>query len=762
LSRKRNTRPANRRSHSERTGKRRDARDSSSGRRNRSADGRREGNPAPRTVAARRRKASSGTSLRAGDSGRHQQGRGKPGGSGSVRGSSVRGRVRVVVIVLALAAVFPIWKLLGVIVGGGAALAEDGRSQGLSEVAVPALRGSIVDRTGAEMAMSLPRVRIAANARDLGRLAEEDPTAEGRFVAALAESTDATEEELIEALDASAPDDPWVKLVDLATPAQAEAAKEAMTAEGVLPALLLEDTSVRVHPAEESGLRIVGTLGPDGPGPGAGVERVLDEELTGSPGTLVVERSPSGDVIAGSEEMVSEPTAGATVRLTIDRNLQYEVERVLMRGAEKAGANGGIAVVGRPSTGELLAVAGVERDPETGQLGLARSAKAFSEAHQAGSVFKLVPVSAAIEQGEVDIDTVLNVPPEIQLYDRTFSDNDPHPTTAMSVRDIVARSSNVGTIKIAQEVGAERLHSALADFGFGSRSGIANPAESAGLLPDPQDWIGPDIAASAIGTLQSATAVQLWAAYNVIANDGTYVSPRLVESVERADGTVLDGSEVEGAGGNATRRVVSAETAAQVQDALNAVITEGTGRSWAIPGFPAAAKTGTSRMPSPERADSEDGYIWPDGRYHYLNAFTGYLPLDDPQLSITVLLEDVDSGLTGSSGAGPVFSELARLGIRELGIAPQDSSAGATGLRAAPAAAPSTTVPSTTLPSGAGRAAEGADEAPDTLAAHDAEGTETDGGVAGEPAGRTSEGDGTEGAPTGAASTVREGGPPDG
>jgi cell division protein FtsI (penicillin-binding protein 3) len=371
LSRKRNTRTANRRSHSERTGKRRDARDSSSGRRNRSADGRREGNPAPRTVAARRRKASSGTSLRAGDSGRHQQGRGKPGGSGSVRGSSVRGRVRVVVIVLALAAVFPIWKLLGVIVGGGAALAEDGRSQGLSEVAVPALRGSIVDRTGAEMAMSLPRVRIAANARDLGRLAEEDPTAEGRFVAALAESTDATEEELIEALDASAPDDPWVKLVDLATPAQAEASKEMMTAEGVLPALLLEDTSVRVHPAEESGLRIVGTLGPDGPGPGAGVERVLDEELTGSPGTLVVERSPSGDVIAGSEEMVSEPTAGATVRLTIDRNLQYEVERVLMRGAEKAGANGGIAVVGRPSTGELLAVAGVERDPETGQLGLA-------------------------------------------------------------------------------------------------------------------------------------------------------------------------------------------------------------------------------------------------------------------------------------------------------------------------------------------------------------------------------------------------------
>ncbi len=598
--------------------------------------------------------------------------------------------------ILALAAVVPLWKLFAVIVSDGESLAGAGAVQGVREFPIAALRGPILDRNGAELAISLPRVRIAADARALGRLAADDPRAEGRFVASLAGITDATEEELMARLDGSGPDDPWVKLVDAATPEQAEQARSVLTEEGLLPALVLEDTSVRVHPAGESGLRIVGTLGTDGPGPGAGVERMLDEELQGVAGAKVFEQSPTGEVIAGSEQVMSSPVAGATVHLTLDRTLQYEVERVLLRGAQAAGANGGIAIVGRPNTGELLAVAGVERDPESGQLRLATSAKAFSDAHQAGSVFKLVPVSAAIEDGHVGIDSAISVPGSIQLWDRTFTDHDPHPTEAMTVREIVANSSNVGTIKMAQMVGRERLHGALVDFGFGSRTGIAHPAESTGLLPEPDLWNGPDIAASAIGTLQSATAVQLWSAYNVIANDGMYVAPQLVERVERSDGTLVEADQGD------PRRVVSEQTAEQVEQALGAVLTEGTAKRWDIPGFPAAAKTGTSRMPSPERTNAEDGYIWPDGNHHWLNAFTGYLPLDDPQLSITVLLEDVDYGLTGSTGAGPVFSELARLGIRELGIAPSESAVpGADGedgqqstrLRAAPASVATTSVP---------------------------------------------------------------------
>ncbi|MCO5318057.1 MAG: penicillin-binding protein 2 [Microthrixaceae bacterium] len=582
--------------------------------------------------------------------------------------------------VLVALAVVPVWKLLGVLIGEGEVLAESGRTQGFAEVSIPAMRGSILDRNGVELAISLPRVRIAANAKRLGELAEEDPGAEGAFVGILASAVGVDELELMDTLSASADDDPWVELVPLATPEAADRAREELLEAGLLDALVLEDTSERVHPNGESGLRVVGTLGPDGPGPGAGVEAALDSELRGVEGRRSMEVSPSGDVIAGTDQIDKAPADGASVWLTLDRNLQYEVEQVLLRGAEAAGAAGGVVVVGRPDTGELLAVAGVERS-EDGELVLADSPKPFADAYQAGSVFKLVPVSAAIQDGMVGLDTAVTVPPRITLYDRTFSDHDDHPVQDMTVRDIVAHSSNVGTIKLAQQLGPERLHRALRDFGFGELTGVAAPAESAGLLPPVDLWNGPDIAASAIGTLQSATAVQLWAAYNVIANDGEYVAPRLVKSVERPDGTPVAAEPQE------RRRVLDAEAARQVEEALRAVVTEGTASHWSIPGFPAAAKTGTSRMPDPEHSDGEDGYLWSDGRYHYLNVLTGYLPVDDPELSITVLLEDTAEGLTGSSGAGPVFSALAQLGIRELGLAPAgaDPDTAPVGLRAEPA-----------------------------------------------------------------------------
>ena len=227
----------------------------------------------------------------------------------------------------------------------------------------------------------------------------------------------------------------------------------------------------------------------------------------------------------------------------------------------------------------------------------------------------------------------------------------------------MAQSSNVGTIHIGKTVGREGLHQALVDFGFGKRTGIS-PAESAGLLPALEDWQGPDLAASSIGTFQTTTAVQLWAAYNVIANDGMYVAPRLIDQVEAPNGDVKIPEIPE------RRRVVSEEAAEQVRIALRTVVTEGTGKLWDLQGFEIGAKTGTGRMVSPDPADREDGYIWSDGRYHHVASFTGFFPVSDPKVSITVILEDVEYGLSGSTAAGPVFSELSKIAIRELGIVP--------------------------------------------------------------------------------------------
>lgn len=572
---------------------------------------------------------------------------------------------------------------MGVLVSEREDLAAQGLEQSLREVSVPATRGAILDRNGVELAISLPRYRLAANLANLEDLEEDRPGAGQEFVAILAEGTGLSRTRLEELISTASPRDPWVKLVEDLTPEAAELLTADLLEAGLLGALSLEETSLRVHPSGDSGLRLVGTLGVDGPGPSAGVEKVLDDVLQGSSGARVVEEGRDGSAIPGTEQVTRESEPGATVWLTIDRSIQYEAERILLRGAAEASAQGGVAIVGRPSTGELLAVASVDRDPSTGELRLSDSPKAFADAYQAGSVFKLVPVAAAIEAGVVDLSTTFAVPDRLKVYDRTFSDYESHPTQAMTVEQIVAHSSNVGTIKIAQELGQEGLHQALVDFGFGQRTGIANPAESAGLLPSLDRWMGPDLAASAIGTRQAATAVQLWAAYNVIANDGLYVAPRLIERVEK------DGDPLESPEPDSSRQVISAPTAAKVESALRAVVTEGTGKQWDLPGFPVAAKTGTGRMPAPDRPVQEDGYLWPDGTYHYMNAFTGYLPADDPEVSITVILEDVAPGLTGSTGAGPVFSELTRLSIRELGIAPDGHSSsagpGSAPVRATPA-----------------------------------------------------------------------------
>jgi cell division protein FtsI (penicillin-binding protein 3) len=305
-------------------------------------------------------------------------------------------------------------------------------------------------------------------------------------------------------------------------------------------------------------------------------------------------------------------------------------------------------------------------------------------------VFKLVTVAAAVEAGQVAPDTRIEVPWRIVVDDRTFSDHEEHPTEAMSVTDIVADSSNVGTIKIAQGLGKQGLYDALVGFGFGAATGVGHPAESTGLLPPLDQWTNPDLAASAIGTHQSATALQLWAAYNVIANDGRYVQPRLVDSITSPDGTRASVESEE------PRQVISARAAQAVSDMLEEVVRDGTGKALDLPGYAVAAKTGTSRMVSPDKVNTKDAYMWADGRYHYVAAFTGFLPADRPQVSITVIIEDSSAGLTGATAAGPVFGDLAKLSIRELGISPAGSTRPATDsgpVRAAPAAGPVTAEP---------------------------------------------------------------------
>ncbi len=587
--------------------------------------------------------------------------------------------------ILGVLALLPTMKLIGVQAGDGSELVAQGEHQRVRRVELPAQRGSILDRNGVELAISIPRQRVVTNMARLQEEGIEDPVDKAQVASLLAPHLGVDEQELTATLVGAKATDPWVRLAETVDERAAEAAVEELEAYGLENVLTLEESTERVHPAGESALRLIGRLGPDGPGELAGIERAFDDELTGSDGEKVVELGSEGETIAGAEHTLSEPTPGSDVQLTLDRTLQHEVERILAEGTDAAGGTRGIAIVGRPGSGEILAAGSVERDTETGALRLSSGPIAVSNSYQAGSVFKLVTVAAAVEAGLVTTDTAIEVPWRLEVDDRTFSDHEQHPTELMTVTKILSESSNVGTIKIGQQVGAERLHQALVGFGFGTSTDVGHPAESSGILPPLDKWTNPDLAASSIGTHQSATALQLWAAYNVIANEGRYVSPRLVDSVISADGTRTRPPTKE------PRQVISAEAARVVGDMLREVVTEGTGRDLNLPGYSIAAKTGTSRMVSPTTVNTLDAYMWPDGRYHYVAAFTGYLPADRPEVSITVLVEDSTPGLTGATAAGPIFADLAELSIRELGIAPSDAAAVPDALgavRAAPAAAP--------------------------------------------------------------------------
>lgn len=568
--------------------------------------------------------------------------------------------------VIGILALLPIVKLADVQVGDASTLRAVGANQRTVDEPIPALRGSIVDRNGVELAVSVPRTTVALSRK---ALTSADITTDDeleQLAVELAGMLGLDEPTVVAEILGATPDDDDVVLGEDVDPQKAEAARQELADRNLPGVLGIRSRSEREYPAGSSGLPVIGTLGPDGPAEMAGVEKAYDDTLRGQDGARTVERGRDGATIVGSEHVRSEPRPGSDVEVTLDRTLQAEAERFLIRGAENAGAHQGVALIGRPTTGELLAVAGVERDEDSGDVELSSLPLAFTNAYQAGSVFKLVTAAASYEAGVVNRTREFTVPSRIKIEDWDFTDAHDHETRQMTVDEIVAESSNVGTIQMALFLGSDRLYKALQDFGFGRTTGVGHPAESAGLLPSSDGWARSDLAAASIGTFQTTTAVQLWSAYNVIANRGLYVPPRLVAATIAPDGTRTEVPAPD------THRVVSAASATEVDRALRKVVQEGTGKQWNLPGFPVAAKTGTSRIPSPEKVDPEDDYIWVDGRYHYVTTFTGYLPADRPQVSITVLLYDTNPDLSGSTSAGPVFSDLARMSIRELAIAPTE------------------------------------------------------------------------------------------
>ena len=532
-------------------------------------------------------------------------------------------------------------KLVDVQVMGADRYVEVGQEQRLRTVRLEASRGRILDREGHDLALSVLRPSVFADPSQI-----EDPKAAARQLAPV---LGMPYRELRDKLDRD------TQFVYLSRRVDDDLA--ARVVELDLEGIHLHEEPARFTPSDDLARSVIGKVADDQSG-STGMELLLDDVLTGTPGELRYERARDGGTIAAAGETRVPARPGSDVVLTLDRSLQYETERVLAEQVEALDAKGGMVVVSRPETGEVLALGNITRNTDE-EIITAGANRAVIDVFEPGSVNKVITISAALEEGLVEPETELVVPDHHQVSDHVFSDDHDHPTAPMSVTDILAKSSNVGTIMLGEQLGKERIDRYLRSFGFGKQTALGFPNEARGLLLPTDRWSGTSIGSIPIGQGIAVTAMQMLSAYNVIANDGVYVEPRLLDATIDSEGRRRP---VRGAEG---RRVVSEETARQVRSMLVEAVVDGTGGRAQVPGYSVGGKTGTARKP-------QDTGTYRDraGNYHYVAAFTGMVPAEDPELSIIVVIDEPTASIYGGSAAAPVFADLASFALSRFRIPP--------------------------------------------------------------------------------------------
>lgn len=418
----------------------------------------------------------------------------------------------------------------------------------------------------------------------------------------------------------------------------------------------------RVYPASSLAAQVVGFTDIDSVGL-QGIEQILDDELRGQAGSLVLERTPGGLDIAAGMRQVTPSVAGSDVVLTLDRDIQHAAERVAMETMIEAQAKGVSVVVLDVETFDVLAMAsapGFDPNLREGDSSTWRN-RALTDVFEPGSSQKALTLAAAIEEGLVNSQTLLSVPDRITVSTNEFSDLNPRPTLTMSVAEIMERSSNVGTILIARELGEQRLDSYLREFGYGTRTAVGFPGESAGLLRAHQDWWGTSLPTIAIGQGVAVTLMQLAVAYGTLANDGVALEPRLVRGTVGADGVVTPANARDPG-----RRVVSPETAQAVRSMLVRAVEgeHATGGRARIDGYTVGGKTGTARKPNVSSAGYSD---------QYTATFVGFAPAHQPRVVVAVMVDE-PTPIFGGLVAAPVFSEVMSAALGVLRVPPDRGS----------------------------------------------------------------------------------------
>ncbi len=513
-------------------------------------------------------------------------------------------------------------------------------TQRVRTITLPATRGQILDRSGERLALSLEARDIYANPQYV-----TDPYATAITIAPI---LGLKVRPLVKALSADASFVYVARQVDLGIADRVEKLH--------LPGLGFLPVSKRYYPAGPLASQVLGFVGIDGEGLD-GLEAEYQTELAGRAGRLTQETDPSGQPIVGGVDVSEPPVPGEDIVTTIDRDFQYTVQAALEQAVKANHAKGGTVIVMDPKTGEILAMATYPWFDPNDFGAFPQDSwrnRAVTDVFEPGSVNKVITAAAAVQEGAVPLTRRLSIPDQIRVGAFTIHDSHPHPIERMTLGDIIAESSNVGAIHIADLLGRDRMAEYLSRFGFGQSTGLGFPGESPGLMLPLYQWSDTSLATMAYGQGISVTPLQMAAVYATIANGGVWVQPRLVR------GTVDGEGVYHPAPLSATHRVVSEQAAKTVAEMLAYAVRAGTGVEAQIAGYQVAGKTGTARIPNANR---------PGYSNRYMASFIGFLPASAPRVVIAAIL-DQPATVYGGIASAPLFQEIARYAIQRLGIGP--------------------------------------------------------------------------------------------
>ncbi len=523
-----------------------------------------------------------------------------------------------------------------------------------------AARGSIIDRHNDQLAFTIESRALTFQPKRIRKQLEEakaknssapDPQQRLRDIAKEVSARLSNKPDQQTVLKKLQSDESFVYLARAVDPAVAGAISDKY------PEVGSERQDLRQYPGGSLAANIVGGIGWDGHGL-LGLEESMDAELAGTDGSVTYDRGSDGVVIPGSYRNRHRAVNGSTVQLTLDDDMQFYVQQQVQQAKNVSGAHNVSAVVLDAKTGEVLAMANDNTfDPsqDIGRQGDRQLGNpAVSSPFEPGSVNKVITASSAIEYGLSDPDEVLQVPGSITMGGVTVHDAWEHGVMPYTTTGVFGKSSNVGTLMLAQRVGPERFYDMVEKFGLGQRTNVGLPGESAGLVPPIDQWSGSTFSNLPIGQGLSMTLLQMTGMYQAIANDGLRIPPRIVKATIAPDGTRTEEPRPEGV------RVVSTHTAQTVRNMLRAVVQrdpmgyqQGTGSAAAVPGYQMAGKTGTAQQINPGCGCYFDDVYW--------ITFAGMATVDNPRYVIGIMMDNPDRNPDGSPGhsAAPLFHNIA-------------------------------------------------------------------------------------------------------